>query len=270
MTEDEWIACLLSSVVDPQINGLAFPGFPSDDVQSQFVGSTKKAAMSEAAGFYKFTKEYTSALGAPLNGETSFLDFGCGWGRFLRFFWKDVEVENLYGCDIDPVILATCRETGVPGNLDRIYNGGQLPYPDGSLGGAIAYSVFTHLPEVVHLHWMRELARVLKAGAVFCLTLEPRRFIDFMQSIPESAESDWHKALQINEEQANDYRMMFDAGQLVYIPTGGGDYRDPSVYGDAAVPREYIDLHWGPYFDIRGYIDDPNRFWQAVLVVQRR
>jgi hypothetical protein len=62
----------------------------------------------------------------------------------------------------------------------------------------------------------------------------------------------------------------FDAGNFVYLPTGGGDYRPKNTYGDAVVPIAFIEKHWSPYFDIVEYLDDPRSFWQAVLVVRRK
>ena len=34
--------------------------------------------------------------------DSRVLDFGCGWGRVIRFFLKDVAPWNLVGVDIDP------------------------------------------------------------------------------------------------------------------------------------------------------------------------
>jgi hypothetical protein len=63
----------------------------------------------------------------------------------------------------------------------------------------------------------------------------------------------------------------FDDGRIAYIPTGGGgEFRDGAIYGDAIVPLSYIEREWSRYFDVRDYIDDRNRFHQAVLTVQRQ
>ena len=99
-------------------------------------------------------------------------------GSFLRFFWKDISPENLYGCDVLPLAIDICNSTRVPGNLNLIKSDGNLPYSDNFFDVIIAYSVFTHLTEKMNLHWMRELARVSKPGCVFVFTLEPRGFID--------------------------------------------------------------------------------------------
>jgi hypothetical protein len=91
--------------------------------------------LREAFSFYCLVKGYAAALGMPIGEDRRFLDFGMGWGRFLRFLWKDVSVSNLYGCDVDPDIIQTARDLGGPGNLDRLYAYGKLPYPDGFLQG---------------------------------------------------------------------------------------------------------------------------------------
>lgn len=266
----EWLELLLRSINEPQIDGIEFPRFPPSQVQVKFVGSSFASALHEAYEFYVLVKEYAAALGMPIRRDSRFLDFGCGWGRFLRFFWKDVDPTNLHGCDVLPEILDVCRETDVPGQLANIEPGGRLPYPDHHFDAIMAYSVFTHLPEAAHLHWMQELARVARPGCVFCLTLEPRRFIDFVADIPPDTTSGWLRNLARFSGLATELRRKFDAGEIAYLPTGGGGTLTEDVYGDAVVPLVYIERAWSSHFAVHAYIDDPNRFWQAVLVVQKR
>jgi hypothetical protein len=35
----------------------------------------------------------------------------------------------------------------------------------------------------------------MQPGAVFSFTVEPRRFVDFIESVPNETSSDWHRAL---------------------------------------------------------------------------
>jgi ubiquinone/menaquinone biosynthesis C-methylase UbiE len=203
----------------------------------------------------------------PLRRNSRFLDFGCGWGRFLRFFWKDINGNKLFGCDVDSVILDVCRVTNVPGNLSLISPEGRLPYPDNYFDFIIAYSVFTHLPGKLNLHWMRELARVSRPSCMFCLTLEPRRFIDFITSIPPDTNSEWYKLLSQYADHADTLYQKYDAGEVAYLPTYGEEIG--RVFGDAIIPLSFIEREWSPYFALRTYIDDPNHFWQAALVLQR-
>lgn len=270
LSDDDWASLLKESVRSRLIDGQLFPKFPPDSVQSQFVGSANESAISEALEFYRLYKGYSAALGMPLIYDHSkILDFGCGWGRFLRFFWRDVIPGNIHGVDIDPDILKFCRDADIQAELRAIIPRGKLPYPDNYFSHIFAYSVFTHLPEDVHIHWLAELARVAQPGCIFICTTEPRRFLDFVASIPLEAPSDWHAGLKGAAGDIDVSYRKFDRGEYVYIPTGGGEYRDQSVYGDAIIPLPYIEKNWTRFFAFRDYIDDPNRFWQAVYIGQR-
>jgi len=269
LSDDDWFKVLLSSVDNRSVQGVQMPRFPDEFVQSQFVGSSNVQALKEGFEFYKLVKGYAEALGMPLSKKgCRFLDFGCGWGRYLRFFCKDIQVENLFGVDIDPDILKSCDELDVPGVLTRIFPDGNLPYPDNYFDCVIAYSVFTHLPESVHLHWVKEIERVSTSGSIFVLTLESARFLDFVESLLNTTpQTGWHAGLQRFSGKVDEYRNTFLNGGFVYLPSGGGDYRPADVYGDAVVPLEFIRREWPTNLTIKDYID--GRFWQAVLVAQK-
>ena len=266
LDDEEWLELLISSIENPVISNIGFPRFPQKALQSTFVGSANETALNEAFNFYRLVKEESSRAGNPIRQDGHFLDFGCGWGRYLRFFWKDVDIDNLYGCDVNPMIVDTCHTLGVPGKIRTIDPLGRLPYEDSTMDHVMAYSVFTHLPESVHLHWVREIARVTKPGAIFALTLEPRRFIDFIANIPEPAEHEWYRKLASHKPKLAGFYEEFDNGNLVFMPTNEDM---ESTYGDAVVPLGYIEQHWQPCFDVLRYIDNEEQFWQAVLVVQR-
>jgi hypothetical protein len=269
LPDDGWLDVLLQTTVQPEVQGFHFPRYPDTRVQETFVGSSSGQAIQEAFSFYLITKGYAAALGAPISADSRFLDFGVGWGRFPRIFWKDIPALNLFGCDVDPDILAICSATGVPGSYDRIYQHGRLPYPDGFFSSGIAYSVFTHLSLEAHLHWMEELARVLCPGAIFCMTLEPRHFIDFLEEIPPNPPSNWLAALKKYACEAPAFRRQYDDGDFVYLPTGGGIYRQAADYGDAIVPPSFIEREWAHKFALRAYIDNASQCPEAIAIVQR-
>ena len=270
LSDEEWLETLRRSVTEEIVNGVKFPRFPDTGIQSTFVGSANEHALQEAYLFYCFVKSKSASMSAPIAPNSTLLDFGCGWGRFLRFFLKDVDAANLYGVDVDPGVIAVCRETGVPGTFGVVESYGRLPFPDAFFSHVMAYSVFTHLPEKVHLHWMREIARVAKPGASFCLTLEPRRFLDFVSRLDErTAATGWEKGMSRFAALASSSKHAFDSGEFIYLPTGGGKYRESDVYGEAIVPLHYIEQNWKGLFRIVEYVDDPSRFLQAALAVQR-
>jgi SAM-dependent methyltransferase len=270
ITNEEWLEVLKRSVHVSEIDGIEFPKFPPAELQSMTVGSANEDALQEAYNFYKEVKEQAVRLGNPIGLDSKILDFGCSWGRYLRFFWRDTYAKNLLGVDIDPDVLKISADLKVPGVLSRIDPRGDLPFESSSLSHAFSYSVFTHLPENISLHWIKEIARVLKPGGVFVFTVEPPRFIDFVADIPVNAESAWHRGLRAALGNPDEARRKAARGELVYLPTGGGDYRAADVYGDAVIPESYARTKWSEYFEVAEYIDEPNRFWQAVVVARRR
>ena len=88
VSDDEWRQVLVRSVDEPVIEGVSFPRFPPPDLQARFVGSANGPALAEASVFYSLFKTKSQDLGQPIGPASTFLDFGCGWGRFLRFFWR--------------------------------------------------------------------------------------------------------------------------------------------------------------------------------------
>ncbi|MDT9270896.1 MAG: class I SAM-dependent methyltransferase [Limnospira sp. PMC 1234.20] len=269
-SDSEWLNLLIESVKQETVQGLHFPKFPSDSVQAQFVGSSGENSLREAYRFYNFFKNEATKAGAIINTNSTILDFGTGWGRFLRFFWKDVTENGLHGVDIDPSIIELCRSLGVPGNLQAIDPLGSLPYSDSSIDFILAYSVFTHLPENVHLHWMQEFKRVVRSGGIVAITIEPRRFLEFVAGLKNKTPANqWHAGLQRFSDRASLMLSDYDSGQLVYLPTGGGKFRDSTIYGDAICPISFLRDNWEPEFSIFSHIDDARQFWQAAVILKR-
>jgi SAM-dependent methyltransferase len=269
LSNEEWASLLKRSIHTPVIDGVKFPRFPANELQRNTVGSSGEHALNEAYNFYNEMKRQSARLGLPVNLGSRVLDFGCAWGRFLRFFWRDVYSHNLMGVDTDPDLLKLCSELGVPGVLSRIEPTGSLPYETASFTHALSYSVFTHLPESISLHWITEIARVLRSGGIFCFTVEPPRFIDFVAAIAVDAEFAWHRALRAALGDPDVARERVERGELFYLPTGGGDYRAADVYGDTVIPEIYVRSKWIHLFEIVEYIDEPREFWQAVVVSRR-
>ena len=89
--------------------------------------------------------------GDPANA--TILDFGIGWGRVLRFFLKDVEVERLVGIDHYATAIEACHETYPPGGPRFLLTEPfpPAPFEDATFDLVFAYSVFSHLSEEAHL-----------------------------------------------------------------------------------------------------------------------
>jgi ubiquinone/menaquinone biosynthesis C-methylase UbiE len=271
LSDDAWIQTLVDSVTTPVINGVQFSTFPDPTLQAMIVGSSNEQALREAGQFYKHLKAHFARHGAkPLN-QTKILDFGIGWGRIARFFARDVPYGAVYGVDVMPMMIDVCRRSMVPASLLVTEPRGETLFRDRYFDIVYAYSVFTHLPENISLHWLTELHRIMQPGGILVMTVEPPRFIDFCRSIKGGDElSLWHQYLRDCIAKIPDAEQRAAKGELVYIPTGGGPTLPPDVYGDTVIPAGYIKKNWSHLFEMIDYLDDPRQFWQAVVVLKRK
>jgi len=266
-TLDEWHARLIahaSGTPDPDL-----PKLPAPEIQEQFVGSSFVPAFEEARTFYEVLVSYSKALGMPIDKEDArFLDFGCGWGRFLRYAMTDFRLDQLCAVDVDPDIIEVCKSAGIPAQYFHVDPNGKLPFEDNTFSQAMAYSVFTHLPETVHLNWSAEIVRVLRPGGIFFGTIETRKFLEFIGTLadPSNFQNDWHRSLSAYQPKIDELLEDYDKGNFVYLPTGGGGVRTPDVYGEAVIPPAYIEQKWKGA-TVRAVLDE--HFWQTVVVIQK-
>lgn len=265
LSDPRWLKVLKRSIKEPVIDGVCLPGFPSEELQRHTVGSSFDHTLGEAFNFYTYAKEMCAKYGAPVRQGSEVLDFGVSWGRIIRFFMKDVDPETLHGVDTSADFLAAARETGVPGHLHQIDPLGRLPYAEGSFDLVYAYSVFTHLPEDVQDHWLTEIARTLKPGGLLIATVEPPRFLDFFAPLDPDDKSlhPWHAAMARRIRADPELKTCLRTKGFAFISDGVSKF-----YGDCVVTPAYVREHWGKYFEIVDYLDDPKRFWQAVVVAR--
>jgi ubiquinone/menaquinone biosynthesis C-methylase UbiE len=269
LSDSRWLKVLKRSIKEPVIDGVRLPGFPPEELQSRTVGSAYDQTLTEACNFYTYLKDVCAQHAVPVQPGTEILDFGVSWGRIIRFFLKDVDPQSLHGVDTSADFLAAARQTGVPGHLHQTTPLGRLPYEEGSFDLVYAYSVFTHLPEHVQDHWLAEIARTLKPGGLLVATVEPPRFLDFFAPLDPDDKKlhPWHAAMarKIRADPAMKARLQ--SGGFVYIPDRDGTNE---VYGDCVMTPAYVREHWGRLFEVRDLLDDPKRFWQAVVVARKR
>jgi ubiquinone/menaquinone biosynthesis C-methylase UbiE len=270
LSDEQWLELLIESIKNPSLDDVALPGFPPEPVQRNIVGSAGKHALREAFIFYLEVKGYARLLGKTLSPDSKILDFGCGWGRIIRFFLKDIKAENLHGIDVDPSMIGFCKELFPYGNFST---GKPLPpaeLPDESMDIIYAYSVFSHLSEPAHLQWIGEFSRILKPGGLLVATTQPRSFIEFCRSLHgRTHESSWHNTLSNSFLDAGAAFLEYDSGRFVFSATGGGPALPNSFYGEALIPREYVEREWTKHFIFRDFVDDRNRQPQALIVMQK-
>lgn len=272
---DEILLNLKASLADPLVKGVQFPLFPDPALQSLVNGCSGETALMEAFPFYKRILGYAKILGINVNHDTKVLDFGCGWGRHMRFFWQIVGAQNLYGVDIDPTFVELCKKLFPSGNFINNHREPPLSFDDNTFDIVWSYSVFTHINEEYNLKWMKEIHRVLRPGGMFILTTQGRDFIKFCYSFAgrQHFEHEWFKLLaQIfkTPEEVEAANKNFERGLFQYFRIGGGGGpRDDSFYGEAVVPRKFFVDNWSQYFRIVDFYDPRSQNQQAVIVAQK-
>jgi SAM-dependent methyltransferase len=98
----------------------------------------------------------------------SFLDAGCGDGRYLRALRAELP-ERLAGVDISERIVATARAAVPDADLRRA-NLEALPFDDGEFELVLCSQVIEHVLDAPLA--VRELARVLASGGVLILSTD--------------------------------------------------------------------------------------------------
>ncbi len=267
-----WLNALLSSVDVPSYRGFPMAGFPPEQLQVWMVGSSNESALREGFNFYRAVRDVCSRSGQQWNGEGKLLDFGTGWGRYARIFMKDFRPENVVGVDVDESYIKICRETFPYGRFETV-----SPLPPSSLEDqtydlVIAYSVFSHLAEHAATAWIREFERILRPGGMVAVTTQGRSLLQVCEKIREQKEFDhpWHEHLARSFVDRAACEAAYDTGEYLYSATGGGDVRSSEFYGEALIPRGFVERHWCDAFELVEFIDDRGFLPQALIVLRKR
>jgi SAM-dependent methyltransferase len=247
------------------------PRLPEASIQQMYTGSAGDATLREGFRAYRlFKNSYEMRIG-PIRHCRNLLDFGCGWGRIIRFFLKDIEPGKLVGVDHSEEVISVCRETNKWSRFELID-----PYPPTQLTSEsfsliYLYSVFSHLPEKMHWALLREFHRLLEPGGMLIATTRPRDFIHFCQMLrddPQINEKFWLKGSARVFMDVDAAIAVYDSGEFCYEPVGAeGRW---SFWGEACIPKSYVTRHWSELFDVCDYIDDRRVCLQNVIVARKR
>ncbi|MFZ0520497.1 MAG: class I SAM-dependent methyltransferase [Candidatus Acidiferrales bacterium] len=248
------------------------PRLPQASVQENYTGSSGDWTLREGFNAYRVFKNCYEKHVGPIGSCRAVLDFGCGWGRIIRFFLKDVEAERLSGVDHSADAVRFCRETNQWCKVTLIEPNPPTPLAAGSFGLIYLFSVFSHLPEEMHLALLREFHRLLEPGGMLIATTRARDFIQFCKNLRDDPrleeKPNWLKQSAKTFVDVDAATSAYDNGQFCYDSLGAeGRW---SFWGEACIPRGYVQKRWAEIFDVCDYIDDPEVCPQNVIVVRKR
>lgn len=175
----------------------------------------------------------------------SILDFGCASGRVLRHYAFQGEYDVVWGSDLNHRHVRWLAEH-MPGHVRPIGNHAlpALPLRDASVDVLTAFSVFTHI-DVFELHWLAELARVLRDGGLAYVTVHDESTWDMLNTDHPLAGRQRQRLKDADADLANRVGGPLPPGRSVARFTERGPYRAQAFHSSS-----YIEQVWGRYFEI--------------------
>jgi SAM-dependent methyltransferase len=243
------------------------PGMPERSIQEGFTGCSGDATLVQGFQAYRLFKKCYETHAGPIE-SCCVLDFGCGWGRIIRFFLKDVEPGKLLGVDLDANAIRICRETNRWCKFRLIDPHPPTPLTAESFGLIYLYSVFSHLPEEMHWMLLEEFHRLLVPGGMLIATTRARDFIHYCQSLrdnPQVEKPGSVKGIFLDVDAAI---WAYDNGQFCYDCYGEEGPR--SFWGETCISKSYVDTRWQKIFEVCDYIEDRGVSDQNVIVARKR
>lgn len=247
------------------------PQMPEVSLQELFTGQSGDATLRQGFNAYRIFKNCYETHVGQIESCRAVLDFGCGWGRIIRFFLKDLPPDKLFGLDHNEEAIRVCRNTNTWCNFTLIETDAPTALPQESFDLIYLYSVFSHLPEEMHWAWLKEFHRLLVPGGMLIATTRARDFIQFCKKLRDDPQLDgkpeWLKVSARTFLDVDATISAYDNGQFCY---GSHGFEQWSYWGEACIPKGYVENRWTEIFDVCEYIDDPKRCPQNVIVVRKR
>jgi SAM-dependent methyltransferase len=243
----------------------SLPGFPDDATQMRFTGAAGELTLWHAFHAYRLFRTLAADHGRAVPACRAVLDFGCGWGRIIRFFLKDLDANRLWGIDASAEAIELCRRHDRWSRFEVVTASGPTPFPDGAFDLVYSFSVFSHFSETMHVRWLEEIRRILQPGGLLLATTRPRDFIE--QSALDRVRrplSPYPAAIAGMFADTRRGLSAYDGGEYCYEALPG-----MVDWGETCIPHAYVLRHWTKHFTILDYIDDPRRCPQNVIVARR-
>lgn len=251
------------------------PPNPPEQIQVKFVGLSYEKAYNEAASFIEVADQFAAKhCGGGLASLERVVDFGSGWGRITRMLLARLPSQRIYALDVDHDMTALVNTT-LPGvNAMTIRPEPPTVIGTAAAGGAVAFSVFSHLSGPAHEAWAGELGRIVAPGGFAAVTVLDEAFfgqIAGAQAAVAAGEADpFATELAKTFADLETARRQYAVGEIQYAAVGGGEMRSGEYYGWAAAPRAYVERVWGSAgFRVVEWVPSGVLFEQAMVFLVR-
>jgi SAM-dependent methyltransferase len=256
--------------ISPTLRNI-LPTMPEEDVQLRFTGDKGDAVMSDGFATYRLFRNLYEHHVGPIAHCENILDFGCGWGRIIRFFLKDIEPSRLLGVDPVEEMVALCKQQNRWCVFERIPNVPPSHLKENTFEWIYSFSVFSHLSEEMHNKVLAELSRLLKPGGLLVVTTRGREFIEACAAMRKHVDlSSLHPGPRSSAgafPETQEALLRYDRGDYCFTPlVHEGEW---AYWGEAAISKNYVLKNWGYGLTFVDYIHDRNLCSQDVVVMKK-
>ncbi len=212
----------------PRISSLLPPMSPAE-VTRKWTGNEGLPLLMQSLPFVRSCSENYVAITNKTLHNKRILDFGCGYGRFLRLF--SFYTNDIRGVDAWSQSLEHCRASGF-GDLVALSEEvpKELPY-EGHFDFAFAFSIFTHLSEEAAVAALSALRRNAKPGSVLCITVRPVEFWAYAAK----------NSLATRGEAAASCEAAHAATGFAYLPHPSSNPGKVVHYGDTSLEPAWVE-----------------------------
>lgn len=136
-----------------------------------------------------------------------------------------------------------------------------------------AFSVFSHLSEPYFREWITYLMDALPPTAHIVFTTRGRQFIDSVEQLqretlpPAGVLRDHLMKLQRQLPPAGELRRRYLNDEFQFYPIGGAGELTPDFFGEAFIPRGYLEKAYGPV--LIHFTEDVPDVDQSVVVLHK-
>jgi SAM-dependent methyltransferase len=233
-----------------QYGGVPLPGpLLRYRVQGEIVNAT--VFLNTGLNCAQDLRSATGRVGRDFYGFEHILDFGCGCGRILRWYYDVPDSCRIQGTDIDARAVEWCRENIPFAAFETNGHRPPLRYDDNAFDLVLALSVLNHMDAEGMDEWLRELKRVSRPGGILLISTSGRtaqRFLD---------EQDRKKV----EEKG----FLYMKGQTGFFKLDGL----PDYYQMTYQTREDAMERFGKHFKVLDYLEGGLGNTEDLVILQK-
>ena len=94
--------------------------------------------------------------------DEKILDIACGTGKVIEILNKNLDLKNIYGCDISELLISKAIERGIPRENIKICDATNLPYEENEFDYNYSIGSLEHFTKEGILKFLRSSIRVTK------------------------------------------------------------------------------------------------------------